>query len=84
MALEVPLLSGLKVTSVIANNMFKFLTLNLILDLLHVAYPKAAFLDLYTLLYYINDLAQVSEVLFTILFADDTTVTIQGDNETVQ
>ena len=62
-ALEVPLLSGLKVTSVIANNMFKFLTLNLILDLLHVAYPKAAFLDLYTLLYYINDLAQVSEVI---------------------
>ena len=32
---------------------------------------------------YINDLAQVSEVLFTILFADDTTVTIQGDNESV-
>ena len=32
---------------------------------------------------YINDLAHVSEVLFTILFADDTTVTIQGDNESV-
>ena len=27
--------------------------------------------------------AQVSEILFTILFADDTTVTIQGDNESV-
>ena len=34
-------------------------------------------------LLFINDLAQVSEVLFTILFADDTTVTIQGDNESV-
>ena len=38
----------------------------------------------FTLLYiYINDLAQVLEVLFTILFANDTTVTIQGGNESV-
>ena len=84
MAFEVPLLSGLKVTLVIANNMFKFIKLNLILNLLLVTYPKAAFLGLNSLLYiYINDLAQVSEVLFTILFADDTTVTIQSDNESV-
>ena len=32
---------------------------------------------------FINDLSQVSEVLFAILFADDTTVTIEGDNESV-
>ena len=51
MALEVPHLSGLKVTLVIANNIFKFIKLNLILKLLHVAYPKAAFLGLYSLLY---------------------------------
>ena len=30
---------------------------------------------------YINDLAEVSETLQTILFADDTTVTIEGKNE---
>ena len=51
MAIEVPLLSGLKVTYVIANNMFKFIKLNLMLNLLLVAYPKAAFLGLYSLLY---------------------------------
>ena len=40
MALEIPLLSGLKVTYVIANNMSKFIKLNLILNLLRVAYAR--------------------------------------------
>ena len=43
--------------------------------------PQGSILGLLLFIIYINDLAQVLEVLFTILFADDTTVTIQDDNE---
>ena len=51
MALEVPILRSLKVTKLTANNLFKFIKRNLITNPLHAAYPKAVFLDFYSLLY---------------------------------
>ena len=46
----------------------------------HVNYTWSTILGPLLFILYINDLANVSENLFSILFADDTTVLIEGTN----
>ena len=41
--------------------------------------PQGSILGALLFLLYINDIANVSDILFSILFADDTSVFIQGD-----
>ena len=43
--------------------------------------PKGSILGRLMFLLYVNDLANVSENLFTIMFADDTNVFVSGNNE---
>ena len=59
-------------------NRSKFTKINQILDLLSVVYHEEVLSALCFSLYYINDLAEVSDTLNTISFACDTTVTIEG------
>ena len=42
--------------------------------------PQGSILEPLLFILYINDLANVSENLFSILFSDDTTVLIEGTN----
>ena len=61
--------------------MSKFTYLNLTLKQLPVEFHKVVFLAHFCLYYNINNLSNVTGALFLILFADDTSVYIEAENE---
>ena len=79
MVFEEHLGTGLKAIWKIGNNMYATVILYLQSCQLHMEYHRIHTRTVIIYLY-INDLANVSENLFSILFTDDTTVLIEGTN----
>ena len=53
-------------------------TVVLVLNQLNVVYPRGSYLDLCFFCLYVNDLGLTSDVIFTVMFADDTSMFISG------
>ena len=71
-------MTGLKVIYLIEVNMCITITLAQ-LNSITCAVPQGSILGPLLFLLYINDIANVSDILFSLLFADDTSVFLQGD-----
>ena len=71
-------MTGLRVVYLIEVNMFITITLAPLNELSLVQCLMVPYWDHYCFLLYINDIANVSDILFSILFADDNNVFIFG------
>ena len=56
------------------------LTYNPRLAVSNVGYPKAQFLGPLLFIIYLNDICSVLELLYTIMYADDTSVIMSGND----
>ena len=80
MALEVILTAGLRVTYQTENNMLNTITLNSIQNTITHVVPQGSILGPFLFIIYMIDFSRSSDLLFSILFADDTLVFIEGTN----
>ena len=72
--------NGCKIISQIDNNLSCLRMLNLTMQISHVVCLKGLYWAHLLFLLYVNDIANVSKLLFPILFADDTNVFFSGKN----
>ena len=76
LASEVIILMGLKATLLIDHNWYHITMLNL----KQICYSPGPILSPLFFIVFMNDVSRASHLVFSILFADDTSVSIEGQN----